>query len=62
MIKVHHLNFSRSTRILWALEELNVPYEIVRYERDANFRAPASLKNVHGNPDRLYHGETLPSG
>jgi glutathione S-transferase len=47
MIKVHHLNFSRSTRILWALEELNVPYEIVRYERDANFRAPASLKNVH---------------
>ena len=34
MITVHHLNNSRSQRVLWALEELGVPYEIKRYERD----------------------------
>jgi len=33
MLKIHHLNDSRSQRILWLLEELDVPYEIVRYER-----------------------------
>jgi glutathione S-transferase len=48
MIIVHHLNHSRSQRILWALEELGVPYEIKRYERDAVTNlAPASLKLVH---------------
>jgi glutathione S-transferase len=47
MLTVHHLNFSRSFRILWLLEELQLPYELVRYERDASFRAPASLKAVH---------------
>ena len=35
MLKVHHLNNSRSQRILWLLEELEVPYEIRRYQRDA---------------------------
>ena len=34
MIIVHHLNDSRSQRILWLLEELNVPYEIKRYQHD----------------------------
>ncbi len=48
MIKVHHLNNSRSQRILWMLEELHVPYEVVRYERDPKtMLAPASLKAVH---------------
>lgn len=48
MITVHHLNNSRSQRILWMLEELEVPYEIQRYERDAKtMLAPASLKKVH---------------
>ena len=47
MLTVHHLNFSRSFRILWLLEELQLPYDLVRYERDASFRAPASLKAVH---------------
>ncbi len=48
MITVHHLNNSRSQRILWLLEELELPYEIVRYERDAaTMTAPASLKAVH---------------
>lgn len=48
MIIVHHLNDSRSQRILWLLEELGAPYEIVRYQRDATTRlAPPELKAVH---------------
>jgi glutathione S-transferase len=48
MITVHHLNNSRSQRILWLLEELGVPYEVKRYERDARtMLAPASLRAVH---------------
>ena len=48
MIKVHHLNESRSQRILWFLEELGAPYEIVGYARDAKTRlAPPELKTVH---------------
>ena len=48
MIIVHHLNHSRSQRILWLLEELGVPYEIKRYERDAKtMLAPPSLRKVH---------------
>ncbi len=47
MLKVHHLNQSRSQRVLWALEELNQPYEIVRYEREKTMLAPESLKKVH---------------
>lgn len=48
MIVVHHLNDSRSQRILWLLEELGLPYEIERYERDAATRlAPPELKAVH---------------
>ncbi|RYZ07435.1 MAG: glutathione S-transferase [Myxococcales bacterium] len=44
---VHHLEYSRSLRVLWLLEELSVPYEIRRYARDRNFRAPPELKAVH---------------
>jgi len=48
MITVHHLNNSRSQRVLWLLEELEVPYDVKRYERDATtMLAPASLKAVH---------------
>jgi len=48
MLKVHHLNNSRSQRILWLLEELGTPYEIVHYKRDATTRlAPPELKAVH---------------
>ena len=48
MITFHHLNNSRSQRILWLLEELAVPYEIKRYERDPQtMLAPAALKQVH---------------
>ena len=48
MIIVHHLNDSRSQRILWLLEELGAPYEIKFYQRDATTRlAPPELKLVH---------------
>ncbi len=48
MITVHHLNNSRSQRILWLMEELGLTYEIKRYERDKKtMRAPASLRAVH---------------
>ena len=48
MITVHHLNDSRSQRILWLLEELGLRYEIKRYQRDAQTRlAPPELKAVH---------------
>lgn len=48
MIVVHHLNDSRSQRILWLLEELSLPYEIKPYLRDATTRlAPPELKAVH---------------
>ena len=48
MIIVHHLNESRSQRILWLLEELDLPYEIKHYQRNAETRfAPPELKAVH---------------
>ena len=48
MITVHHLNNSRSQRVLWLLEELGVPYEVIRYERDAKtMLAPPALRAVH---------------
>ena len=48
MIVVHHLNNSRSQRVLWLLEELGVAYEIKRYQRDAKtMLAPPELRAVH---------------
>jgi glutathione S-transferase len=48
MITLHHLNNSRSQRILWLLEELGLPYEIIRYERDKKtMLAPETLKKIH---------------
>ncbi len=49
MITIHHLNDSRSQRILWLLEELEVPYDVRRYERDPRTMfAPKSLREVDG--------------
>jgi len=48
VITVHHLNNSRSQRVLWLLEELGLPYEVKRYERDAKtMLAPPELRAVH---------------
>lgn len=48
MVTVHHLNNSRSQRVLWLLEELQAPYAIAHYQRDAvTMLAPAELRAVH---------------
>jgi glutathione S-transferase len=48
MIKVHHLENSRSQRILWLLEELELPYEVIPYARDPKtMLAPPALRKVH---------------
>ncbi|WP_322517220.1 glutathione S-transferase [Rhodopseudomonas palustris] len=48
MLTLHHLNDSRSQRILWLLEEIGAPYELKRYQRDATTRlAPPELATVH---------------
>ena len=60
MLQVHHLNNSRSQRVLWLLEELGLDYEIVKYQRDATTNlAPESLKAIHplGKSPVLRDGE-----
>ena len=48
MITVHHLNKSRSKRVLWLLEELEMPYQRIDYQRNAKTNlAPESLKAIH---------------
>ncbi|KAH9921386.1 thioredoxin-like protein [Amylocystis lapponica] len=47
MLVVHHLNDSRSQRVLWLLEELHVDYEIKKYQRTESHTAPPELKAVH---------------
>jgi glutathione S-transferase len=63
MITVHHLDNSRSQRVLWLLEELGVPYEIVKYARDPRTHlAPAELQAVHPlgkSPVVTDDGETI---
>ena len=62
MITVHHLNESRSQRILWLLEELGLPYEIKNYQRDATTNlAPPELEAVHplGKSPVISDGDTV---
>lgn len=47
MLQLHHLENSRSFRILWLLEELNVPYQLTRYKRNKVGLAPESLEKIH---------------
>ncbi|WP_201575049.1 glutathione S-transferase [Psychrobacter sp. H8-1] len=47
MLHLHHLENSRSFRIIWLLEELNVDYQLTSYQRNKDFRAPESLKQIH---------------
>lgn len=62
MITVHHLNDSRSQRVLWLLEELGAEYEIKRYERDKRTRlAPPELRKIHplGKSPVIQHGDVI---
>jgi glutathione S-transferase len=62
MIIVHHLNDSRSQRVLWLLEELGLPYEVKRYERDSRSRlAPPELRAIHplGKSPVIQHGDVV---
>ena len=62
MVAVHHLNNSRSQRVLWLLEELGLDYNVVRYQRDATtMLAPASLRKVHplGKSPVVTDGDTV---
>ena len=62
MIIVHHLNNSRSQRILWLLEELGLEYEIKKYQRDPKtMLAPAELRAVHplGKSPVIQDGDTI---
>ena len=48
MLTVHHLNKSRSTRVIWLLEELELPFTVVKHQRNATTNlAPESLKKIH---------------
>lgn len=61
-IIVHHLENSRSQRILWMLEELELPYEVKRYERNAKtMLAPPELRQVHplGKSPVIQDGDTV---
>jgi glutathione S-transferase len=62
MIVVHHLENSRSQRVLWLLEELGLPYEIQRYQRDPKtMLAPPELSRVHplGKSPVITDGDTV---
>jgi glutathione S-transferase len=62
MVTVHHLNNSRSQRVLWLLEELGVPYDVKRYQRDAKtMLAPPALLAIHplGKSPVITDGEGL---
>lgn len=61
MITVHHLDNSRSQRILWLLEELELEYDIVFYKRRPDFQAPPELRKVHplGKAPVITDGETV---
>lgn len=63
MLTVHHLNNSRSHRVLWLLEELEVAYEVTHYQRDPDtMLAPAGLREVHPlgkSPVITHNGRTV---
>jgi glutathione S-transferase len=46
-LHVHHLDNSRSQRILWLLEELGLPYQLTEWKRGADMRAPKGLRDIH---------------
>ena len=62
MITVYHLKNSRSTRVLWLLEELCLEYQVEYFQRDAGMRAPAAMQTIDGlgrSPIVRIDGEVL---
>lgn len=61
MITLHHLDYSRSTRVLWLLEELGLDYNLVRYRRNPGGPAPDELKRIHplGKSPVIVDGELV---
>lgn len=62
MIKVHHLSTSHSHVVLWLLEELGLPYDLVAHQREPSARAPDSLRAVHPagkSPTIEDHGQAM---
>ena len=47
MIKIHCLAYSRAIRLLWLMEDLSQPYDLVQYDRTDQFRAPEALRKIH---------------
>lgn len=47
MLKIHCLAYSRAIRLVWLLEDLGQPYDLITYDRTDEFRAPDELRNVH---------------
>jgi glutathione S-transferase len=47
MLTIHHLGLSQSERIIWLCEELGLPYELIRYEREPSMAAPPAYKALH---------------
>ena len=61
MLTLHHLETSRSSRIIWLLEALGLEYELVTHKRGPDMRAPAALKQVHplGKAPTLVDGDLV---
>lgn len=61
MLTIHHLGFSQSERIVWLCEELAVPYELIRYEREPSMAAPPAYKALHplGTAPTISDGELV---
>jgi glutathione S-transferase len=61
MLTIHHLGLSQSERIIWLCEELGVPYELIRYEREPSMAAPPAYKALHpvGTAPIITDGEVV---
>lgn len=60
MIKIHCLAYSRAIRLLWLMEDLSQPYDLIQYDRTDNFRAPDALSKIHplGKSPVIEDGDT----
>ncbi|MDB6061329.1 MAG: gstA3 [Verrucomicrobiaceae bacterium] len=61
MVTIYHLNNSRSERIVWLMEELDLPYELQTFQREPNMMAPQAYRDIHplGHAPIIRDGETL---